>query len=624
MQTIALAVVSSDLVPVLRERLSIEVFGTSGDAHVDPEVVATAIGDGQFDALLYAESVTPTLSTDVATLREASPDLPILVLLNDGAVSSAAVVDAGASDVVDIEGDSAEWLSLLDHRLRTVLGRPDGDSHSSDGDATEVLEQLYAAASAVADREQESEIYRTAIEGANEAFEFDACTIAELDSGEFVPRAATESDPHPGRRRLGADEGTAGQTYRTGETVLMGDRRTESEMDSPYRSVISVPMDEFGVFQLASTAADAYDEADRDRAELLATQVENAIERARFERALTRERDRFVALFQNIPDAAIEYTFDDGVPRIEAVNSAFVSYFGYEPEQAVGKTTLELLVPDDAKDDAYEMYDGIREGQRLDRSVERLTVDGPAHVLLRSVPLSTEDGVQRGYVIYTDIEALVQRERELERQNERLDAFASMVSHDLRNPINVARGYLDLARQREDDQHFEKIEDSLGRMETIIEDMLTLARQGEDIGEVRTVDVEDVVREAWTTVETGAATVSVGAVPAVEGDPTRIQQLFENLFRNAVEHGGDEVTITVDGFDGGFFIADDGAGIPDNMKDDILDMGVSTAKGEGGTGIGLAIVTEIAAAHGWSVAVTDSETGGARFDIHIEQADLLE
>lgn len=91
--------------------------------------------------------------------------------------------------------------------------------------------------------------------------------------------------------------------------------------------------------------------------------------------------------------------------------------------------------------------------------------------------------------------------------------------------------------------------------------------------------------------------------------------ILANLFRNAVEHGGDDVTVRVGALapGTGFYVADGGAGLPETARDETFEFGYSTA--EDGTGFGLAIVTEIAEAHGWEIHVTDSEEGGARFEI---------
>jgi signal transduction histidine kinase len=97
-------------------------------------------------------------------------------------------------------------------------------------------------------------------------------------------------------------------------------------------------------------------------------------------------------------------------------------------------------------------------------------------------------------------------------------------------------------------------------------------------------------------------------------DPDRLQQLFENLFRNAIEHGGDDVTIRVGAIENnGFYVEDDGPGIPEEKREDVFDSGFTTNRD--GTGFGLAIVKEIVEAHGWTVSVADSDEGGARFEV---------
>ncbi|WP_239640455.1 sensor histidine kinase [Halogeometricum pallidum] len=87
---------------------------------------------------------------------------------------------------------------------------------------------------------------------------------------------------------------------------------------------------------------------------------------------------------------------------------------------------------------------------------------------------------------------------------------------------------------------------------------------------------------------------------------------MENLFDNAVRHGGERVTVTVDRLSDGFSVEDDGPGIPAEERDDVFEYGYSTA--DDGTGFGLNIVAEIADAHDWDVAVSEGD-GGARFEV---------
>jgi PAS domain S-box-containing protein len=207
------------------------------------------------------------------------------------------------------------------------------------------------------------------------------------------------------------------------------------------------------------------------------------------------------------------------------------------------------------------------------------------------------------------------REQELARQNERLNEFASIVSHDLRNPLQVAQGRVELAEQECDSDHLTDVAQAHERMESLIDNLLTLARQGERVDQVEAVELASTVTECWANVTTPEATLVEDAEQAVEADPTRLKQLLENLFSNAVEHGGDDVTVTVGTLEtsDGFYIADDGPGIPPSDRDEVFDAGYST--GEEGTGLGLNIAKEIAEAHGWHIDITASEDGGARFDV---------
>ena len=210
------------------------------------------------------------------------------------------------------------------------------------------------------------------------------------------------------------------------------------------------------------------------------------------------------------------------------------------------------------------------------------------------------------------------REIRLQRQNERLDQFASVVAHDLRNPLTVATGFTDIARETQDPAHFDKVVDAHDRIERLIEDLLTLARGETTVTEPAELDLDVVATEAWGYVDTDEATLAVrDEVPLVWGEEGRLIQLFENLFRNAVEHGGSDVTVTIGRLsDGeGFYVEDDGTGIPPDQRDTVFDHGVTSS--EGGTGFGLSIVSDIAKAHDWTVSVTDGTDGGARFEFDV-------
>ncbi|WP_251954721.1 sensor histidine kinase [Salinibacter ruber] len=218
---------------------------------------------------------------------------------------------------------------------------------------------------------------------------------------------------------------------------------------------------------------------------------------------------------------------------------------------------------------------------------------------------------------------------QLKRQNARLDSFAGLVAHDLRNPLNVATGRLRLAREErapeEARSHLAAVDRSLSRMDEIIEDVLTLTWGGQDIGleELSTHGLAAMAKASWDQVGTdqnGAdkgsaerATLHFGGACRLRCSAERVRRLLENLFRNAIEHGGDTVTVRVGALSDGFYVEDDGAGFSGDDPEAVFEAGYSSS--DEGTGLGLSIVESIAKAHGWSLSATQSEAGGARFEV---------
>ncbi|WP_371159567.1 ATP-binding protein [Halorubrum miltondacostae] len=214
---------------------------------------------------------------------------------------------------------------------------------------------------------------------------------------------------------------------------------------------------------------------------------------------------------------------------------------------------------------------------------------------------------------------LKRREAEVSRERDRLEEFASLVSHDLRSPLNVAAGNLEivtdrLAEESIDAAELKAVKRSLDRMDALIEDLLALARQGAGIDETEPVALADLAAQCWTTVDTESATLSVETETVVAADRSRLRQALENLFGNAVEHAGPDVAVAIGALDDGdgFYVADDGPGVDPARRDEVFEAGMTTDPE--GTGFGLKIVAEVAEAHGWTVALVESEGGGARFE----------
>ncbi|MFD1569210.1 GAF domain-containing sensor histidine kinase [Halorubrum laminariae] len=208
-----------------------------------------------------------------------------------------------------------------------------------------------------------------------------------------------------------------------------------------------------------------------------------------------------------------------------------------------------------------------------------------------------------------------QAKERIQTQRDQLAEFTRIVSHDIRNPLGIVEGYLELAEETGDPEHFRRCREAVNRMESLVDDLLFLTREGQTIGGRESISLAELVRECWSFVDADDATLRVETDRDLYGDWSRLQQVFENLFRNAIEHGGDDITVTVgDLEDGtGVYVADDGVGIPEDVRKDVFVDGYTT--GESGTGLGLTIIRQVVSAHGWTIDVVESAEGGARFEI---------
>ncbi|WP_435360856.1 sensor histidine kinase [Haloarchaeobius sp. DFWS5] len=202
----------------------------------------------------------------------------------------------------------------------------------------------------------------------------------------------------------------------------------------------------------------------------------------------------------------------------------------------------------------------------------------------------------------------VEERRQLEEERERLDEFASVVAHDLQSPMSAARGFVDLVTETGNPDFAADARSALDRMDRIVDEVLTLARDGRTVDDLSTVELRTAAREAWESVEVGDLSLTVRDDTTLAADPERLRHVFENLFVNAALHGEDATTITVGTRDAGFFVADDGVGIAPDERDAVFETGYSTSPD--GTGFGLSIVRRIAHAHGWTVVVDSATDGG--------------
>ena len=537
----------------------------------------------------------------------------VSVAFGDDGVFQAVSAEPNAYDETDLE-----LAELLVSYASTTLERI--ESETALREARETTERLHEAATRIAAADDEATVIDRAMTAARDVLAFDISTIDLVDeSGERLLPAAVSDPEVVESEPTDVDEGgLAGKSYRTGESIVADDLAADADADptrQAYRSAISVPIGDVGVFQAGATETDAFDDGDVGRAELLFSHVAVSLERVRAEAGLRDERDRLSALFENIPDAVVSFEMTPAGPIVRQVNEAFEETFGYEAATLADENLDEFLTPETGavRDDATQLNERLRAGENVRHEGRRETSSGVRDFLMYVVPLELGTENVAGYAIYSDITERKERERELRRQNERLDEFASVVSHDLRNPISIADGWLDMARRSGEAEHFDRVQEAIDRMEALVEDLLTLAREGEVVGDAEPVELAAVAECAWDHVDTAQATLDTGDATGVslEADGDRLTELFENLYRNAVEHAGTDVAVRIAETETGFVVEDDGPGVPADRRETVFDAGVT--RSDDGTGFGLPIVRRIAEAHGWSVTLRESWAGGAAF-----------
>jgi PAS domain S-box-containing protein len=514
---------------------------------------------------------------------------------------------------------------------------------------SDALDALYGAAEELSRAVGREEICTVSVESAAAVLGLSATTIHLRDDGRLVPVAATDGagdvvDDVPTVK----DGDATWERYADGSVVV---ERDGVEFLPRNSGALVAPLGDHGLF--AAVTDDATFDGERvELFGLLAANVAAALDRAEREMRASRLHEATRRLMSARDETTVAevgtetarevlglsvcavYVLDENDDALvpAAWTDGAVDLFGEIPTLRADESLAwrafesgEAIVEDDvrARSGLYNPDTNIRSelilplgdhGIFMAGGVRRAAFDEGQVSVAKVLAANVEAALDRA----DREQELREREAEFRRQSERLGEFASVVSHDLRNPLSVAQGHLEIVREETDSAHVDAIENAHDRMRALIDDLLTLARQGEAVGETSAADLRLLVMEAWVAVDGGTLDVP-DDLGTLDCDGDRVRELLVNLFSNAVEHAGSDVTVTVGRLDGGgFFVADDGPGIDPDRREAVFERGETTD--EHGTGFGLAIVRSIAEAHGWPVSVAESESGGARFEIRTADA----
>ncbi|KAA9399992.1 PAS domain S-box protein [Haloarcula sp. CBA1130] len=541
----------------------------------------------------------------VDAVRERDSNVPVLLLTESESVASDAVSN-GVTDV--FSRDTAVGCGdLLANRIRLLV-----EHHQSTETASRTRQRLTELT------EQSNELLWvfsgdwTEIQFVNSAYETiygRSVESLQANPAEFM----TAIHPTDQDRVV-----QAMQRVSAGESVELEFRITRPDDDQRWVRAEAQPIVEDGtVTRIVGASRDI-------------------TERKRRESERVAKRESPDAPVDAVPDLFYELDENGGLARW---NDALAAATGYADADLAQMELAALFAPSDRENIRNRIETAFETGE-TSFEADLLTAGGSTvRYEFTGSRVPAADGSTPGVAgIGRDISDRDSRQQALERQNERLEEFASVVSHDLRNPLDVARGQLELAQRDHDSEHLDAIKRSHDRIGQLIEDLLTLAQNGEAALDNEPVPLQTIIEQCWQTVETGGATLELRTAAVIRADPSRLRQLFENLIRNSVEHGqtphterqedtgeqraatstvqsqgaAADLTLTVGELDDGFYVADDGVGIPSDERETVFEGGYSLASG---SGFGLRIVDEIVDTHGWSVAATESDDGGARFEI---------
>lgn len=341
---------------------------------------------------------------------------------------------------------------------------------------------------------------------------------------------------------------------------------------------------------------------------------------------LRAERDRFAALFENVPDPVVSLTFHDDEPMVRSVNSAFEDVFGYEAAEITGESLDEYLVDPDRSAEARDINRRIQAGHNFHTEVRRKTATGVREFLLYVVPVKLDQQSVNGFAVYTDITKRKQHQH-------RLQVLNRVLRHDLRNSMTVIAGNTEILRDELDDELAARATAVSRR----VDELLSLVEKTRRIEE--TLDGEDSVRkrvELVSTVETALATteehfVSVRTRTDLPDRATvygndLLESAVENVLENAVVHNDQPETrlsVRLEEATSDYVslaIADNGPGIP-TAERELITGEREITQTDHGSGLGLWLTNWVVTRSGGELLFEDNDPRGTVVTMRLPRAD---
>ena len=596
------------------------------------------------DCVVFAETPTTPQGAHLLEVIETCEPTPVVLYADATFGPTAARSTDGVAGYVRRDGDGSvthladevAWVCHERDELASASHEPDEPGEVDEPASTPAesappgVDTLCELTTWVDAPRDERQVLERMVALAVDVLAADAAAVLAVEDGRLVTRARTSGrGDHSGSWPVADDLGW--ETLESGEPVAIDDVRERSddaatspviEEGTACRSVLSVPVGNLAVLQAVAERPDAFDAPRLEFAVVVGSYVAESVGRLRAEAALRGDRERFEALFDRLPEPAVHYEVVDGTAVVRDVNERFETTFG--DRLAVAEDLLERIIASPGgPEEGEHLPDRLPAGPLHRAVIRRETAAGVRDFLVHAVPLESGPRAAEGVVRYTDVTERNRRERRLAARKDRLEAVTQLVDDELRPSLNVARGYLELATETGDPEHFAEIEAAHERLGERLEGLLGLARRDEAIDELEPVAIHDAATRAWAGVDTREASLELEGDGIVQADRSRLVEAFESLVRTALVHHVAEgpLGVRVGVTDDGFFLAADGVALPRNERERALDGGDPAVAEE--TGHGFETAERIVEAHDWTLEPVETD-GCLRFAVRGASVDGLE
>ncbi len=359
-------------------------------------------------------------------------------------------------------------------------------------------------------------------------------------------------------------------------------------------------------------------------------------------------RLKLAAIVESSDDAIIGQTVDG---RITTWNRGAEDMFGYSAEETIGQS-VTILFPPDRLSEEPNILERLSRGERIKNfeTVRRRKDGRDINISLTISPMRNSRGEVIGAAkVARDITSQKQAEtrlasqalemaqynKELASSNESLERFAYVASHDLQEPLRTVHSFAQLLASRYEEkldtdarEFIQFITDGAKRMQELIHDLLAYSRVDTQGKPFASVSLSEVVRrildDLKTTIEERNVSVRYDTLPTIQGDPTQVGQLFQNLISNAIKFQKDhppeiDISVVEQDQEWAFSVRDNGIGIDSQYHDKIFTAfkRLHTLEEYSGTGMGLAICKKIIDRHEGKIWVTSQLGQGSTFHFSI-------